>query len=313
MLFSFIVEREVIIIMNYAPIIIFAFNRLESLKACVSALQANVESKDSDLIVFVDGPRQNKNGEAKKVQTVRDFVKTIEGFKSLTYYFSETNKGLGPSIIAGVTDVINQYGKTIVIEDDLIVSRNMLAFMHQGLNSFEGNEKVFSVCGYSNKVKIPKDYKWDAYFCSRSSSWGWATWKDRWGSVDWNLNDWDSVQKNARAFNRWGGSDCYGMLKEWKEGLNKSWAIRFCYSQFIQGKLSLFPVISKVDNEGFDGEGANCKRWSRFKSLFDNTNNKTFNMPETVQIIDPIRKSALAYHSIGIRIYSRIMYFLHRY
>lgn len=292
----------------YAPIIIFAFNRLKPLKACVAALQANAESKDSDLIVFVDGPRSHKLGETEKVESVRYFVKTITGFKSLTYHLSKDNKGLGPSIIAGVTGVINEYGKAIVLEDDLIVSKNFLAFMNQGLNRYENNKEVFSVCGYSNIVKIPKDYSYDAYFCVRSSSWGWASWKDRWESVDWELKDWNSVKKNVRAFNCWGGSDCYGMLKGWKEGRNKSWAIRFCYAQFVQNKLSLFPTISKIDNEGFDGEGTNCKKWSRFKAVFDISTNKLFKLPDDVKMEEMIRKSALSYHTIIMRIYSRIMY-----
>lgn len=298
--------------MSYAPIIIFAFNRLETLKSCLKTLSANTESKDSNLIVFVDGPRSHKAGEIEKVEAVREFVKTITGFKSITYHFSEVNKGLGPSIIAGVTEVINEYGKAIVLEDDLIVSENFLAFMNQGLEKFESTDKVFSICGYTNIVKIPKDYYFDAYFCVRSSSWGWATWTDRWDSVDWDLKDWSKIEKNAKAFNKWGGSDCYGMLKGWKEGKNKSWAIRFCYAQFSQNKLSLFPTISKIDNEGFDGEGTNCKKWSRFKAIFDTSANKKFKLPDDIKMVDLIKKSALAYHTIMKRVYSRIMYVIYR-
>ncbi len=293
---------------QYAPIVIFAFNRLEPLKACIPALQANTEAVESDLVVFVDGPRPNKDGEKEKVEAVREYVKTITGFKSLTYHFSEKNKKLGPSIIAGVTEVINQYGRAIVVEDDLVVGRNFLSFMNQGLDLYEGQQEVFSICGYTNVVKIPKDYPYDAYFCVRSSSWGWATWKDRWDSVDWELSDWHTVEKNARRFNKWGGSDCWTMLRDWHDGKNMSWAIRFCYSQFVLNKLSLFPTISHVDNEGFDGEGTNCKKWSRFKFILDRSDKKDFAMPKEIAQIESITKSALSYHTIAIRLYSKLMY-----
>ena len=256
--------------MNYAPIVIFAFNRLEPLKRCVASLLQNSEAAESDLFVYVDGPRAQKEGEAEKVEAVREFVKTITGFKSVTYHFSEVNKKLGPSIIAGVTEVINQYGRAIVIEDDLIACKNMLAFVNQGLKQYEKVQEVFSISAYTNRVKIPKDYPYDAYFCPRSTSWGWATWKDRWDSVDWELKNWSAVEQNAKAFNRWGGSDCFGMLKAWHEGRNQSWAIRFCYNQFVQDKQSLFPIISKIDNEGFDGSGTNCQQYNRFKFELDN-------------------------------------------
>ena len=291
----------------FAPIVLFAFNRLEPLKACVASILRNSEAAESDLVVFVDGPRANKEGEAEKVDSVRQFVNCISGFNSIETHFSETNKGLGPSIIAGVTDVISRYGKAIVIEDDLIASRNMLAYVNLGLEKYENNPEVFSISAYSNRVKVPKEYSYDAYFAPRSSSWGWATWKDRWLSCDWDLKDWESVEKKAKAFNRWGGSDCFGMLKGWKEGRNKSWAIRFSYNQFVQDKVSLFPLVSKIDNEGFDGSGTNCTVYNRFKFEFDESETKEFKMPETFEMNPQLLNESLKYHTIHIRIYSRLM------
>ena len=291
----------------YAPIVLFAFNRLEPLKACVASLLNNSEAAETDLVVFVDGPRANKDGEAVKVEAVRQFVSSITGFRSLETHFSKENKRLGPSIIAGVTDVINKYGSAIVIEDDLVASRNMLAYVNQGLNKFENVKGVFSISAYTNKVKLPKDYNYDAYFAPRSTSWGWATWKDRWNSCDWELKDWDNVVKKAKAFNRWGGSDCYRMLKGWHEGRNQSWAIRFSYNQFDQKAVSLFPIVSKIDNEGFDGNGTNCTVYNRFKFDFDESDNTVFRFPEEVDVNPYLLREAMKYHTIGIRIYSRIM------
>jgi len=298
--------------MRYAPIVVFAFNRLESLKLCISSLLKNMESKDSDLIVFVDGARLDKRCEEEKVQNVRSFVESIDGFRSLRYYFSDQNKGLGPSVISGVSTVFDQYEKAIIIEDDLVVSSNFLSYMNQGLEIYNEITDVFSICGYTNIVSLPRNYPFDAYFCVRSSSWGWATWKDRWESIDWELQDWTSVKKHSKTFNRWGGSDCYKMLKDWKLGRNQSWAIRFCYAQFVQNKLSLFPTISKIDNNGFDGNGTNCKKWTRFKSCFDLTNNKRFIFPDKIETIDSILKSALSYHSLLKRVYSRFMYIIYK-
>lgn len=297
--------------MQLVPIIIFAFNRPEALKNTIHSLLQNEEAKDSDLYVFVDGARPNKAGEVEKVQAVQNFVKETTGFKSIHYTFSEKNKGLGNSIIQGVTQVINQYGKAIVLEDDLVFATNFLFYMNQGLERYEKEEKVFSICGYSNKVKVPKGYEYDTYFCTRSSSWGWGTWADRWNSVDWELKDWNKYSKMKRAFNKWGGSDCWKMLNDWKHGKNKSWAIRFCFAQFLQDKLSLFPILSKVRNEGFDGEGTNCKKWSRFKYEFDKTSNKQIKFPANTILDKELYKSAMAYHGILIRIYSRIMYLIY--
>lgn len=277
----------------------------------VQSLLQNEEAKDSDLYVYVDGPRNDKSGEKEQVKLVQEYVKNIEGFKSLHYTFSKKNKGLGNSIIQGVTQIINKYGKAIVLEDDLVFATNFLAYMNQGLDRYERECKVFSICGYSNKVNVPKGYEYDAYFCTRSSSWGWGTWADRWNSVDWELRDWDNYSKLRKAFNEWGGSDCFRMLRSVKEGWGNSWAIRFCFSQFLQDKLSLFPIISKVKNDGFDGKGTNCKKWSRFKSEFDTNGNKNINFPYKIKLNMSLYKSAMAYNTIFIRLYSRLMYFIY--
>lgn len=298
-------------ISTLAPIIVFAFNRPNALKNTICSLLQNKESRDSELFVFVDGARVNKPDEAAKVRAVQEYVKSISGFKKVKYTFSETNKGLGDSIIQGVTTIINQYGKAIVLEDDLVFSTNFLAFMNQGLEKYEKHKNVFSICGYTNKVKIPKNYSYDAYFCTRSSSWGWATWADRWNTVDWKLKNWEQYSKKRKAFNEWGGSDCFRMLRSVKEGQGNSWAIRFCFSQFLQDKLSLFPVISKVKNDGFDGSGTNCKKWSRFKYEFDNIGSKKVIMPEKAVLNHQLYKSAMHYHTIIIRIWSRFMYLIH--
>lgn len=297
---------------NFAPIILFAFNRPSALKNTIQSLLQNEEAKESDLYIFVDGPRSNKLGEEEKVKEVQKYIKNIEGFKSLHYTFSENNRGLGNSIITGVCQIINQHGKAIVLEDDLVFSTNFLSFINQGLNRYEKDEKVFSVCGYSNKVKVPTGYEYDSYFCTRSSSWGWGTWANRWNSVDWELRDWEKYAKMGKAFNKWGGSDCFKMLKDWKNGQNKSWAIRFCFSQFLQDKLSLFPIISKVKNDGFDGKGTNCKKWNRFKCILDEQGYKVFKFPTSLTINQHLYKSAMSYHSIAIRIWSKIMYLIYQ-
>lgn len=297
---------------KYAPIIIFAFNRIDNLKATISSVLENDEAAFSDLFVFVDGARPNREEEYNQVASVQEFIKTISGFRSVVWKFSEINRGLGPSIISGVSEVINKYGQAIILEDDLILSRNCLSFMNQGLYLYKDKHEIFSVCGYTNKVTVPNGYNYDAYFCVRSSSWGWATWADRWNSVDWELHDWDRYRRMKNAFNKWGGTDCFSMLQGWKNGHNKSWAIRFCFAQFLQQKLSLFPVISKVSNEGFDGEGTNCKKYNRFKCVFDRTVNKKFSFPAEVILNHQLYRSALSYHSISKRIWSRIMYILYK-
>ena len=293
----------------YAPIVVFAFNRLEPLKRCVASLLQNSEAAESDLIVFVDGPRTTKEGEAEKVKAVREYVKTITGFKSVTYHFSEKNRGLGPSLIAGINEVINLFGRAIIVEDDLNCSNNFLSFLNQGLDYYNDKKEVFSISGETVKVKAPQDYPYDNYFAPRAGCWGWATWKDRWDTVDFELKDWDSVVKNKGKFNRWGGSDCFRLLDGWHSGKNKSWAIRFNYSQFLQGATSVFPVVSKVSNEGFEEDGTNCKkvRYNRFAMTGDKSGKKVFRFNPDAKEDKRFVRQRMKPVRLWIRIYSKIV------
>lgn len=286
-----------------APIVIFAFNRPDSLSRMIESLKTNTGWENHEIFVFVDGPRNEE--EKKKVDEVVDIAKGL----TKNVVTSSENKGLGPSIISGVTEVINKYGNAIVLEDDLVLMPGFLSYMDDALDKYESDSRIFAVCGYGLKIKRPKGYNSDVYLGIRASSWGWGTWSDRWNSVDWNVSDWEQLKsspKLQKAFNR-GGSDMYGMLKDYVEGRNRSWAIRFCYSQHKQGKYSVHPFDSLVSNEGYGQDATNCRqKYSRFKINLNTTSSPNLILPEKLEYNHQIQKRIARYHSLPIRIYSRV-------
>lgn len=286
-----------------APIIIFAFNRPEALKRLKKSLVSNYLYKESEKFVFIDGPRNESD--QNKINVVVEIAQTITPNVTV----STANKGLGTSIITGVSSIFQKYEKAIILEDDLICTPNFLSFMNQALDFYEKDDRIISVCGYGLKIKRPKNYVGDVYLSGRSSSWGWATWKDRWEQIDWNMKDWKEFSSNPqriKAFNR-NGSDMFSMLKDYMEGRNKSWAIRFCYNQFKLGKYAVCPFLSKVNNEGFGEEATNCKQqYSRFKVNIDQSGSTHFSFDPQILPNKQIEKECYHYHSIKMRIYSKI-------
>ena len=193
------------------PVVLVAYNRPDALKKALEALAANELAAGTDLYVRIDGPKGP--ADAEKVEAVCEIARRAQGFRSVEITCSPENRGLAASVIAGVQRVLEVSDTVIVVEDDLLVHPAFLTYMNQALEHYASEPSVFSVCGYSNRVSVPEGFGFDAYFCPRSSSWGWGTWRDRWQSVDWNPTP-ASLQKNACAFNRWGGSDCAKMLRE---------------------------------------------------------------------------------------------------
>ncbi|UAB84822.1 glycosyltransferase [Zunongwangia sp. SCSIO 43204] len=297
---------------NLAPICLFTYNRLNQTIKTIEALSDNYLASRSDLIIFSDGAKDNKT--QKEVDDVRNFLKTVNGFNSIKIFESNENRGLGPSIISGVSQVVGDHGKVIVLEDDLYTTPNFLDYMNQALDFYADNDKIISVCGYGLKIKKPKNYiDSDFYLYGRSSSWGWGTWKNRWESIDWDVKDWQNLKSNKtkiKAFN-YNGSDMFAMLKSVKEGKGNSWAIRFCYTQFKQRKYSLMPFKSFVENIGFGNEGTNTKyKFSRFKTEMNPGKARKFNFDKNIKVNKNIERECYKYHSLIIRVYSRIRYVL---
>ena len=239
--------------MSLAPIALFVYNRLEHTKRTVSALQNNELSKDSDLIIFSDAAK-NESG-LESVRGLRNYLKKITGFKSLEIIERQENFGLAKSIISGVTEVVNRYGKIIVLEDDLLTSPYFLDYMNKGLDLYENNDEVISIHAYIYPVK---DKLPETFFLKGADCWGLATWKRGWDLFESDgqklLNELES-RKLIKEFN-WNGAYPYNqMLKGQIFRFNNSWAIRWHASAFLKNKLTLYPGESLVSNSGLDSSG----------------------------------------------------------
>lgn len=291
-----------------APICLFTYNRPSETKHTVKALQLNYLAKNSDLYIFSDGPKTNSD--ALKISELRNYLKNINGFKSVKIFSSETNEGLAKSIIDGVSQVIKKHGKVIVLEDDLITSPNFLNFMNQALDYYSLQKSVFSISGYGHKLKLPNDYQYDVFLRGRPYSWGWATWLDRWETVDWEIKDWDLFKNSREQIEQFNlhGKDLYPTLKRYKEGKINTWAIRFAYNQFKQQKLTVCPCLSKVRNNGFGNDATHCKTtYNRHRIRFDLTGQKTFHFTDNISLDPKIVSQLSAYHDFASRAKGKLL------
>lgn len=240
--------------MNYAPIALFTYNRADKTKRVVETLLQNAEARESDLYIFSDGPKTVEKAAA--VLENRRYIHTITGFKSINIVEREKNWGLANSLIAGITDVINKYGKVIVVEDDLILSPYFLKFMNDGLEKYKDDDRVGAICGYifPFKESLP-----DTFFLYFMHPWGWATWKRSWDLLDTNTKRLlRKMRFKVKKFNLGGNCGSYGNLYCQKIGLLDSWYIRFYASLFLNKKLNLFPGKTMVINSGLDSSGTHC-------------------------------------------------------
>lgn len=257
--------------LRFAPIVLFVYNRPEHTKRTVEALLCNDYAKESELIIFADGAKVGATEkDIENIRKTRQYCYSISGFKNVVIHEESSNKGLDPSEIDGISMVINQYGRVIVVEDDLITNRFFLRFMNEALDFYENDKRIYEIAGYADNIQFPVQYIhqhsiWASY---RVESWGWATWKDRWENNQWDEKKYDIIKfptsRKIKKFNR-GGEDLYGQLLSKLKGETDAWDIRWQHCLNENDGLCIRPIRSLVYNIGFDGTGVHCGVVDRMK------------------------------------------------
>ena len=279
----------------FAPVIVFAYNRPQHLDKTLEALSKNEGAKESDVFLYIDGPKNEKG--ILNQEAVLRCAKTYEVgfFHSFKITVSERNKGLSASIIQGVQEVIHSFGRVIVVEDDAISAPSFLKFMNGALDYYKKDPTVWSIGGYTVPMDLPEDYKADVIKTQRVSSYAWAVWEDRWSRIDWDMPEYSKFRfsfAKRRAFNRW-GKDRSSMLDDQINGRVQSWAIRFDYYMFRNNMFNIVPRHSLIKSIGNDGSGTNnsCKKDERDPFGISLDQAPLDIQPEAVSVNEAIRKN----------------------
>jgi hypothetical protein len=256
-----------------APIVLFVYNRYEHTKRIVESILQNTLAKNSELIVFSDGPKNNVD--LVEIEKIRHYLNTIKGFKRINIISAETNKGLATSIISGVSDVLTKYPKAIVLEDDIVISHSCLEYFNNALDYYCNNDKVWHISGYLPEKSDLKSELPNSFFLRYMSCWGWATWQRAWQLANWDTNDLiKKVVQNKRKNKKFTLNHLVNLDKQllWNaEGKINTWAVKWAANIFLNNGLCLYPGNSQTSNIGFDGTGIHCghDKIGRYSSELD--------------------------------------------
>lgn len=239
-----------------APVAIFAYNRPDHLKRTIEFLLKNDLSKDSILYIFSDGCKSANDFSG--VGEVREFCKTIVGFKDVFLVERSDNIGLSASIIGGVGYVLDRHEKIIVLEDDLEVSVDFLRYMNYQLLNYKNNSNVMHVSGYIYPVDNFENIN-EVFFMKMPMCWGWGTWRRAWNGFSKDLSIKNKFNKSdIRKFNFENSNFFWHQLMlNWCGSIN-TWFVFWYAHVYIKNGLSVYPSKSFVRNNGFDDSGENC-------------------------------------------------------
>lgn len=271
--------------MALTPIILFIYNRPNHTKQTLEALSNNTLASQSDLFIFADGPKNTASKEQlESIKQTRKVAASENWCKSVTLIESETNKGLARSIIEGVTEIINKYGKAIILEDDIITGKYFLEYMNEALEKYQGNKEVWHVTGWRDPIKHTKKNK--AYFYPTMDCWSWATWTDRWQYFKKDPLYYKSIfsPQMIESFNV--DNTDKGMFSQIEDNITgkiNTWAIFWYATIFVNNGLCLGPTKSLCKNIGFDNSGVHCGTNSA-EEIIETIDNKIQVFPKKIEL-----------------------------
>jgi hypothetical protein len=290
-----------------APVVLFTYNRLDHTEKTINYLKNNYLSDKTTLYIISDGPKNDND--IKKVDELRVYLHQISGFKKVIIIERKKNFGLAKNIVSGITQIINHYGKIIVLEDDIITSPYFLAYMNNALNRYEKHSVVMSVSGYIPPIdakELP-----DYFFMPWFDCWGWGTWKDRWYLLEKSPKKIIKESKLSfiRRLNVDGSSpDMWSTLIDNYRGKKKTWAIFYFFSICKANGLVLYPKNPFCKNIGFDGTGENCEDGNVYNVELCNEFNINLIFPSRIEpnydAIDAFRR----FNYNRIKFFDRVYY-----
>lgn len=268
----------------YAPIVLFVYNRPYHTRRTLEALSRNELAMQSDLFIFADGAKENASSEQLlQIEETRKVIREKQWCKNVEIIESPKNKGLADSIIEGVTKIINQYGKIIVLEDDLLTGKYFLNYMNDALDKYKNEAKVWHITSWRDPIATSNPNS--SFFYPVMDCWGWATWADRWQHYKKDCAFFKKKfnGKMRKAFNI-DGTDkgMWQQILDNETGKINTWAIFWYATIFLNNGLCLAPCSSLVRNIGFDNSGEHCGINS-FQEISQSVDVRVLQLPDAVE------------------------------
>lgn len=288
-----------------APIVLFAFNRPIHTKLTLKALSEADWADQSDLYIYIDGPRAQSDND--KILQIMVLAEKVEGFRSVKVIERSENYGLAKNITEAVTEIINQFNRVIVLEDDIVVSKSFLRYMNNALNYYENTHKVWHISAFHENINVNDHDR--IYFSRLMRCWGWGTWKDRW---QYFHRDVKVIMKSFKPtdiyrFNIDGSENFWYQLQANRIGMINTWAIFWYAIIFLNNGLCLSPVISYTKNIGMDGSGEHCDDDGGKYTITELNQSVLFNPPSLSEDTELIIQLKEFYKQRKISLWLRLM------
>ena len=237
-------------------VLFLVFNRLDTTKQVFEAIR---QAKPPRLYVAADGARANKEGEAEKVQAVRDYImQKIDWECEVKTLFRDQNLGCKYAVSGAITWFFENEEHGIILEDDCLPSQSFFWYCEELLERYKDDLRVWHISGDNFQNDITRGNN-SYYFSKFNHIWGWATWANRWQHYDVEMISYKHFKHNNLMKNLVSSSDeqsyWNNIFDAVSSGTIDTWDYQWTYTVWSNSGLSILPNDNLISNIGF-GPGA---------------------------------------------------------
>lgn len=228
------------------PCLIITYSRPEN---CINLIDSLLRQGCKSLYVAVDfgkTPEIVSNQQKYEILESR-FAHKFEKFE---VWRRTENLGVAASVITAIDWFFKYEECGLILEDDLVISTDLLRFISDGLIQFSEHENIFSISGSNFFSEQTPEPFLSEYFIG----WGWATWRDRWRKA--RLFYMNSVSRPVFSFNEVANFWNIGAYR-CKTGMVDTWDIELTKYVRDYELVNIIARTNLVSNIGFDKYAAN--------------------------------------------------------
>lgn len=247
-------------------VLFLVFSRLDTTKQVFEAIR---QAKPPRLYIAADGARENKEGEAEKVQAVRNFIlQAIDWPCEVKTLFRDSNLGCKYAVSGAISWFFENEEKGIILEDDCLPSQSFFWYCESLLERYKEDLRVGQISGFNRLGKL--DLKYDIFFSRYPMIWGWATWRNRWEKYSPDLELLDEVIHNNLFeiyFEKFEAKVRLDNAKAAASGKINTWDYQWAFTMYINDFLSVIPAVNLIVNLGFGKNATHTSSINPYENL----------------------------------------------
>jgi len=237
------------------PVLFITFVRPDYARQTWEGIKA---AQPKTLYFYSNKGRAEKKGEVERNNEIRAYINEIDWDCDLHTWFRDECVNVYDSLRGAITWLFDNEEQGIILEEDCVPTKAFFSFCDQMIEKFKNEKKVWYVSGDNFYNLNPSGY--DYIFSRYYWLYGWASWRDRWQSIDWKCQSADRIIKE-KVYNQ--------LYKTKRQGRNrkfqiintvdmvkqtKCWDYAFGYTIDQNLGFGVFPTHQLIHNIGLAGQ-----------------------------------------------------------